>query len=864
MSELQELQDAFMKADAAAQQGNPQAALDAKMFADELRRLEASGSGGQGKPMMSEFNRGAANVFDSINPFNRVRKGINEIAGTDMPEDVSAVRQLPEFGVPVAQGEAEGLVDNFARGAGEAGAILPLVTLGAGALATTGNRVVAGVADDVYRGLNSLRGSAAEVFAGGLSRSAGQATEDAGYPALRPYAEVAAPVAAGGAAILAGRGAGAVLNASERLPLTGGVVRAARQTVSALAPMTGPGARGQAREELVRQTGGEARAQEMGQRIKPETELGLTPAQQTGDPNLLALERAAAEEQPQIREALDARDAAGRTRAQDSIDGMSGDVSEARGFFKARIAEFKTGLQEKADLALQMGDEAVDGVGPRMAESTASANVVTKLKASLEDAKSDEAAYWQRIDQREPLSVIGTVQKFDELVKTTSRSQKEDIPGIAVQELGEGSVFRENGSDSAMEVLGLYSKLRQVARTAMAGNDKNANKARIANELAESILNDLGAIDGSTPFGRSVNEARAFSAAMHETFDQGTVGRILNRTIDGDERISPQSALQKTVGRGGVDALVDSDNITSAASDAGAEVADYIRGRFSDSIINADGEFAPKAAAGWLRKNRELLNQYPEVRAEFYRALGSRKKAEGFAARAKVRADLADRSAIGEFNRGQDQKAVSAILTADNPAQAARSIAATARKDKSGKALAGVKAAFTDYLIGSATKGGAITGKDVSAILGDAQTAQAMRAVFSQPEVNRFKRIAEELGKMDAAKVATPKGPVMDSAPAMILNTVARIAGAKAGAKIAGGPGAGPSLQAAQLGSSRAVYILERLTNDRARRILYDAVQDPELMRALLLEPKGAELPKWATSKLTPYLAGAASQSLQE
>src|SRR5680860_68712 len=79
---------------------------------------------------MANVNRGIANVADAISPFNAARAGINAIAGTDLPTDVSAQDAMSGFGVKVDRGEADGLVENFARGSGEAAAALPLVTMG--------------------------------------------------------------------------------------------------------------------------------------------------------------------------------------------------------------------------------------------------------------------------------------------------------------------------------------------------------------------------------------------------------------------------------------------------------------------------------------------------------------------------------------------------------------------------------------------------------------------------------------------------------------------------------------------------------------------------------------------------------------
>ena len=66
MSELDRLQDGFMKADALAQQGDDQARADAALFAQEIRRIQSEGQpevdesfvGEEG--FMAQLNRGIA------------------------------------------------------------------------------------------------------------------------------------------------------------------------------------------------------------------------------------------------------------------------------------------------------------------------------------------------------------------------------------------------------------------------------------------------------------------------------------------------------------------------------------------------------------------------------------------------------------------------------------------------------------------------------------------------------------------------------------------------------------------------------------------------------------------------------------
>lgn len=805
---------------------------------------------------MAQLNTGIAEgvggLVDFLNPFDK-----------QMGSAKTGLRNAMEAGdIKTTDEQPEGMAENFMRGTGEAASyLIPSTLVAKGLSAAPG--MVGNIADDVFASMATKTGAVVEPVAGGISRMAGQATEDAGYPLLRPTAEIMAPMAAAGVIAGAGPAVRGALRAGEALPLAGAAIRTGKAAVGAVAPMTPAGARQQAREQLLREVGGDERARELGQMIQPATELNLTGAQQTGDPRLLSMEAAASDENPLIREALAERDLAGRNKARGDIDGMSGDVKDARQFFAKRLVDYRKGMQERADTSLQMARESVEGVGPRSSETSNSVRMTQKLNAEYEDLKSENRSLWAAVPKDASVATDRTRDAIKGIVESQAWARRGNVPNDLRAILDGGTPIE--GVTTVNELHGLYSQMRQVSRQAMSGPAKNADTDRIAKTVADAVLQDIEDFDGPVEAASAIATARAHTAAMKETFEQGAVGRILRKTINTDEQISPETALSKTVGRGGADAYVANKDITGAAPGAAEDIADYARGRFADEVFDVDGEFTRRKASAWLRKNRELLNQYPALRAEFSRALGSAANAEQFAARAAIRSDLADKSTLKAFNSGQAQEAVKAILGADTPVKAARSIAATARKDKSGKALDGVKASLTDYLIGGATQGDVITGTGLKALLSKGETSDAMRLVFSRDEFDRLSKITDELAKMDAARKATPKGPVMDAAPVRLIETIAAVAGAKAGAATAratGGPAsAGVSLQAAARGSKLATNFLDRLTNDKARSILYDAIQDPTLMRALLLEETGAELPKWAASKIAPYLIGGISQT---
>lgn len=808
---------------------------------------------------MGQVNRGIANTLggavDFLNPFD------NEV-WQDTPLGMGSARDglatgMRAIGARVADEDPQTVVGGFGRGMGQAAGALPTAAAGLAALARAGGPVGA-AAREAYQVLMTRTGMATEALAGGISEGAAEVVEQRGGDELaQNVARVVSPFGIPAAAA-AGRGA---VNLASRTP-TGTALnvaaRAGRGLVRSFAPMTEQGAFQVSRERMIELAGGEERAAEIGRRINPQDELRRTPAQQTGDPNLIGLERAAADESPAIRDRLAERATDTRQTAQGAIAEMGGDVRDARAFFDARLREFSTAMDERIDRVIAGADARIGAAGPRNTEIGNSEAMVTRLKQELQSQKLIEDQKWAAVPETVVVTPGNARETARAFVQSLGRSRADDMPDIARRLLVDDGGYGDEVS--ASELHGLYSKLRETARNARAGTNTRPNLARVADEIADAILRDLDSIEStSTELGATLNEARAFSAALHDKFDKGAVGRILQRTVDGDEAIAPEAALARTVGRGGAQAVADDRQIQKATPRAAGEVADYLRGRFADSIVSPTGEFNRAGAAAWLRQNRELLTRYPGLREEFTGALRSREAADTFAARAAVREKAAAQGAVAEFNRGQDQKAVLSILGADNPAQAARSVAATARKDTTGKAFAGVKGAFTDFLIGKADTADGLSGRQLQALLRDSNTQAAMRQIFPGDEFTRIKRIADELATLDIP--AADVGGVIDSPGNRLLQYVVRVAAARQGGEMGGGS-LGGSMQTANIATERAQAILRNLTNARAREMLMAAVEDPALFRALLVEPKGYQLPPAAARSLAPYLVAGAGNVL--
>ena len=352
-----------------------------------------------------------------------------------------------------------------------------------------------------------------------------------------------------------------------------------------------------------------------------------------------------------------------------------------------------------------------------------------------------------------------------------------------------------------------------------------------------------------------IAEARAFTKALNEKFHTGAPGKILSRTQQTVERVPAEAALRTTVGRGRVSGSVDDAALRTAAPSVGPDVDDFIRNEFINKAVNASGEFTPKAAKTWMRDNAALLVKNPALRGELNRALGSREAAQAFAIRAAERSKMADVGPVSEFLRGQPEKAITAIIGADHPIKAASSIAATARKDKSGKALAGVKAAFTDYLTRDSDK--------LPALLSDPRNVTAMSRLFDPGEIKRLRIISDAMKSMSVKPREV--GEVLNTPANKMIEMILRWKAARVGGELGGGS-MGGSLQTAGMFTERAKAMLRNLTNDKARKLLMDAVEDPALMRELLMQERSwvKNVASTPYSRLFPYLVGASAAQAPE
>ncbi|MEO0667569.1 MAG: hypothetical protein AAFZ99_06600 [Pseudomonadota bacterium] len=815
---------------------------------DEIAQSLGVSSGPNRNRFMGQVNAGIGSVVDLLNPFDT--PAVSQALGMgDRLSTGSAVDMMNAAGIPAATKPPEGFAQGFGRGVGEAAASAPLVAGGAAALKNVGG-MVGNVADDALAVLSTRSGVAGEATAGGVAQGASEAAETAGAPEwVQNTAAVAAPMGA----------AGALAGAYKAAPYTL-IPTAARRVRAELAPFTKAGATDVARQRIQSLAGGRDRAEQLAGRIGGENPLGLTPAQQTNDQNLLAVEQMAASQDPLLRADLDGRQNQTQTTASQQIT-PEGNPDDALTFFEARRSEFKADMAARVTRAQGEADAALSGIQGQRSESDNSLAAMANIDTELRLAKDTEAQLWAAVDGAAIVPTSASKSMASEWRDKLGRAKAGDMPKVARQLLLDDAGY--GSGESVTEMHNLYSELREVARNAKAGTNQKNTLAKVANEIADAILEDLGAKQADTAVGRQINEARAFSAALHETFDQGAPGRLLRRTNSGDAAVDPELALKRTAGRGGVEGAVAARQIEAAGVNPEL-VTDYLRGQFAERS-GSKGAVTARDGAAFIARNKALLERYPALKEEIDTAVQAKESADALAARIARRLPELDRqnaSITAKFIDGNPDKAVQAVFADARPARAAQSLINAAKKDGTGAALAGVKRAFADNLLRSAsqTRAGVNT-TSADALLSqfdDPKKLQALRRVFSAQELSRFRVVARELSKAEAAQRGTPG--IGDSLSGAKVNRViefaARVIAANHGAGLGNG---GASLQTAQMASSRMRDMVAGLTADRASRLIAEAVTDPQLMRSLLMDASAPKAEERVINRILPYLIGGVS-----
>jgi len=614
----------------------------------------------------------------------------------------------------------------------------------------------------------------------------------------------------------------------------------------------------------------------------------LMPSAKSQDPGLMALEKTIGVRDKALASKLNRQTSDAVNDLVNSIK-ESGNVKSLKNFLAKKSDRLKKAATARVEVAAEQARDTIEKLNIPSNEVQINLVLREELESALADARVQEDLLWAAVPMEAKASTSNTFNKYRSIKKDLAKAQSDDMPPEASKLLGKvdedvkisSGLLDASGNDiliddvltnrgkfkaqeSVKELDGLYKRLGETARKARLASENN--KARIAEELRESILLDMKTIKGNDKAKNAVSTARAFSRQLNEKFNTGTIGKILG--VSKGSKPSPEE-LTLASGVSGIKGKLFAEEVSKALDKSVTElgaIQDFIKKRFLDSTIE-DGNINPTKARNFIASHKEVLDFYPHLRNQ----LSSARSAEDALRRITKYADSYVRkldsksvSSIAKILKAPVDSEMSKIFNSDDPVRFMTLLANSAKKDDTGLAYKGLRAGVSQYLINSMTKSDVldikgrpfIAGSKLKSILTNDQSRKALSRVFLPKELNNLDKVADELVVAQKRSQArgNPFDYIINDRSSWLLRTAARIGGARIGSKMAAGSGAGGSIQSAAIGSDVATKIIDKLTKDKAEQMLIDALTTDQGMLVEMLKPRSKMVDKKMGIKLRNYM----------
>lgn len=770
------------------------------------------------RPGFMEFvNQGIAAGIGA--PVDLITGGLNQIPGVEIRDpfggSASIAGGMSALGIPVADPSIrpEGLGENVAAGLG--GAAGGMVPFAGAARAMSGMGGVAGAGGQAMLDpfISAPGRAIATELAAGAGAGAGVDIAQNVAPG-NPYAEITAALLGGTAA---GVGPTAVSAGVQRLPLVSGATRFVQGEI---APFTDAGAMERARRRMA---GLVENPEAASAALDQPTIGGLSPAVQTGERRLMALEQTVRDTDPVF-------DMLARQQEMDSgqllrealvAPAEGANSLAARGFFENRVGEGIDSINQSLDAALGQP------IGVQ--------RVSTALREQSAPVRQEayDAAYAQPIDYS---SEAG--QTLEQLIARAEQAAPGTI-GLANRMMaGEGvqsnQIMANVGPDGSVTFQSMPDT-RQIDYI-----------TRALNQMARSGEGQ-GALGGQTDIGRILsNLSGQMRSALREANPSYAEALQTAATPIGQRQalLLGQELLSPSLPRD-----LAQEQLAGMTEPELAFVRQGVRSQIDEVLANVRASLSNPEIG--MQQAQQALRQLsaPAVREKISLILPEDAASDLFE-RIDNASMLLDprRSGVALFAGARPQEEIRSIFNAPDPARAAAQLVSEAQGNP--QALAGVKGAFLDELMQRARTGNyddtgepVLSGRALTNALNNNRVMSVANQILSMEERSRLSQIIDEFTRIETAQGRLPSiGSVMEGEPNSLVALIARTIAARQGAR-AGQGTSGASLLTANFASQRMNRLLEGLTLDRAEKLIREAIAgDRELFQALLA-PNGRVTP---------------------
>ena len=892
MPQLKDVMDALRKAD---EMGATEDAQRLAAIADKLRSAPQEESPAQNLGVLPWTNLAIAETVGA--PVQTVQKGLEAIPG---------YKKI--FGLPVAFGGTE----SIKRGMRGIGIRLPEEGREPETLAEHVGTTVGQVAGMLIPGGAGTRLlTKAPGLAGQIARNI------YGTMVKHPYLTMASELG-GGVGAGTGRYAGEELfpespTRRAAAEMVGGVAGGMAPTIVTYAPtmialregksilkrislpFTEAGAKYRAGEFIKKQV---ARPEEVITEITQQSIGDLPPAVQSGEKRLVALYKSFIGQEP-------LQDAETIEKLSKSIITLEGEM-RAMGYgsptllaevTEKRVAALELSMNNRILAATDKAQKRLGALPIAERKVNESRIVRAEIERGMGEENSKVKALWADVPKDVEVGIENTRQTYKNIIDNLPAAQKGDVPGILKsspivqkkkisqppesagfirpeQAVPEAEILQKS---TVGEMQGLRSKMLEVAQDA--ASKHHWNKARIANNIADAILQDLDGVPGES----SLKAAIAATKEFKTRFQSGVVGKILGRADYYAPAVSPDLTLDISIGRMAQKGSIDINKI-AITPDAIKATERYLTRSYTDyALEGATGKINPIKSEQWIKTNEAILDQFPDLRSQLADAAEAQKVANNtrllMEARKKTLQDPKISVSAKFLNAADMGQEIDVVFKDKNPGRITYQLLQQARKDQTGAAIQGVRGGIIDYMLEKSSIGPynelgeqTLSGRTLLHFI-NSYDESVLRQAFKPEQISRMRRIGAEFAKIEAFE-KTPGGKAeieLKDAASNALKLSSRIAGARIGG-IWGRESAGGSLQMAQIFSGKAKDFMTWLTKDRTAQMIHDAIlsDDPKLLEALLLPIDKPGVPatdrnlRILNERMNLWLAGSGSRILDD
>ena len=601
-------------------------------------------------------------------------------------------------------------------------------------------------------------------------------------------------------------------------------------------------------------------------------DLDLTSAQWADSPALMALEAELVRESAKFGgEAKTSAEAGlGTLRTMIGVLERSGDPSALKQAAQMRSDYFQMILARRMQVAEDRALAAASEIDPTNAASTTAYGraVDEIMDEAISAARKTERELWRRVGRDREIGPENLLARYESL--RSERLPEEPFPSVAAgfinrikkslgrevditEEFG-GKIIGPFGQEveqikpiTSGELLRFRSRSLELAREAASKGEWS--NARIYGELAEATLDDLATLDDP-----AIDAARAWSRHLHDTFTRTFAGETQEVGKKGAARIPPEIIMKRALTGGVETGALHFRQLEEASRLAGTEYVSRmlhlqeqtIRYVAAKTIDPLSGRVNPGRLARFIRDNDELLERFPEIRAQ----LDTAETAEMLLRRTvnqttRARRSIEQGAAFSRVLDGEDPAlAVERALTSN---QSERDFGQLVKLASRGgpEAKEGLASSIYSYAYNkSLSRSGdfsftvyrrvfddqiGLTGKNlmdlmVSNGIAKPETVKKLREVLS-----RAAHIEETIKSRQLIE------PLLADED-ILFDAVVRLAGAGI-AKFLPTGGAHP-LIVAGIGSRTARQVFEKIPSGKIKDVIIEAARNPEFMATLLQKAK--------------------------